>query len=168
MKMRIMVTGLIRAISATFVCVGVAQSQDSRLAPVGRVPLHQHRSCRVEPSTFGALQAVDTIVTNNAVVDLDTATVTPTPLVEPCDSSSDGYYIAKMDLLDWTPTVAPNFKSVSTGYKPLDSSTGTLGGIPAGGLNEGRHRASSLRRERVSSNAQTRASHADGVVCAPS
>jgi pimeloyl-ACP methyl ester carboxylesterase len=37
---------------------------------------------------------------------------------EPCDATADGYNIAPPDLLDWTPTDAPKFKTVLTNYAP--------------------------------------------------
>jgi pimeloyl-ACP methyl ester carboxylesterase len=75
-----------------------------------------------------------TIATNYRIID-------PTPAVEPCDSSANGYYLPRIDLLDWTPTEAPPFEQIATGYRPEAGTTGKLGGIPAGGLNEGRLRA---------------------------
>src|SRR5258708_865329 len=135
MRMRILLTGL-RVIFVILVCVRGAQSQGPRLASGGPVVLRRRKWLSFERSAFGASPAEDTVATNHSVVIID-----PISAVETCDSSFKGYYIAEMDLLDWEPTVAPKFMSVLTGYEPPASSTGRLGGIAAGGANEGRLRS---------------------------
>jgi hypothetical protein len=51
-----------------------------------------------------------TIATNHTIID-------PGP-PESCDPKPTGYFIAPADLLDWTPTDAPKFKSLLTNYEP--------------------------------------------------
>ena len=86
-----------------------------------------------------------TIATNHAIVD-------PSNVAESCDVSPHGYFIAPPDLLDWTPTDAPQFKEALTNYEPPASPTraqynpGALSSNnssikPSIGANEGRLRA---------------------------
>jgi hypothetical protein len=52
-----------------------------------------------------------TVATNHNIVD-------PSNVGESCDASPRGYFVSTPDLLDWTPTDAPQFKEALTNYEP--------------------------------------------------
>jgi hypothetical protein len=83
-------------------------------------------------------------VTGGSTIATNYTTVDPTGVPETCDPGHGGYIPAPPDLLDWTPTDAPQFKVALTNYQPPSPPTraqynpGALTGI---GANEGRLRS---------------------------
>jgi hypothetical protein len=75
----------------------------------------------------GVLQSIGVVgnkdpanATGGATIASNHVTVDPGP-PESCDSRPIGYFIAPPELLDWTPTAAPDFKKFLTNYDPEDS-----------------------------------------------
>jgi hypothetical protein len=84
-----------------------------KLAGIGIVHDQSPTTANNKPSTIGGAS----IATNYAVVD-------PRSVPEPCDPrpcQGIGYFVASPDLLDWTPTDAPQFKGALTNYVPPPS-----------------------------------------------
>ncbi|MDQ6886124.1 MAG: hypothetical protein M3068_02405 [Gemmatimonadota bacterium] len=160
MQVRIVVTGMVVGIATTFVHVRLAESQSARPLPTLDAFLQQHAGCVSEQrgaaltGTRAKLVGMTPRAKAPASAELTIAqnfsTVDPNGTPESCDNGTNGYVTAPRELLDWTPTDAPNFKVVLTGYSPpsrtpisnewIPPLPGSAVGINIG-ANEGRLRA---------------------------